>query len=194
MTDEPLIWVKGKSAGLGPFSPELAELYWRWEQDPAVMVGMGQQAPITLDLRRDGAQHQARDEGDLRFTVYDMTAAAPEPVGTTAVRIDPAARTGEYFILLGSKAIRRKGIGTEATRLTLDYAFNISHLACVHLTVLAPNTGAVTAYERAGFRRIGERRNSGYWLTQRCNEVLMDAIPEDFPGPSAIRPLIEPES
>ena len=43
----------------------------------------------------------------------------------------------------------------------------------------------------AGFRRIGERRDSGYWLGRRVNETLMDAIPADFPGPSAVRRLVE---
>ena len=56
----------------------------------------------------------------------------------------------------------------------------------------APNAGAVKAYEKAGFRTIGERRRSGLWLGQRVNEVLMDAIPEDFPGPSVVKHIAEP--
>lgn len=192
--DEPLIWLRGERAGLGPHTADLVDQYWQWEQDPAVMVGYGQQAPIPLSLRREGYQQQARISDELRFTVYDMTASPPAPAGTTAVRIAAALRTGEFVIQLGTEASRGRGIGTEATRLTLDYAFHISNLECVYLTVLAPNTRAIAAYERAGFRKTGERRNSGYWLGKRVNEILMDAIPEDFPGPSAVRHLIEEEN
>lgn len=160
-----------------------------------MLVGYGRQTPDSIEARREGYQHQARGTDDqLRFTVYDMTAAPPVPAGTTAVLIDHHVRTGEFIIQLGEDASRGRGIGTEATRLTLDYAFHVTNLACVYLTVLAPNTRAISAYEKAGFRKSGERRNSGYWLGQRVNEVLMDAIPEDFPGPSAVRNLVNGNS
>ncbi|MFV2172554.1 GNAT family N-acetyltransferase [Actinomadura sp. LOL_016] len=189
--DEPIIWISGNKAGLGPFSGELVDSYWRWEQDPAALVGYGRQTPDSLDNRREGFQHQARGTDDqLRFTVYDLTAATPSPAGTTAVLIDHHVRTGEFIIQLGPD-FRGKGLGTEATRLTLDYAFHVTALKCVHLSVLSPNISAIAAYERAGFRRIGERRDSGYWLGRRVNETLMDAIPADFPSPSAVRQLIE---
>lgn len=156
-----------------------------------MLVGYGRQTPDSLDSRREGYQHQARGTDDqLRFTVYDLTGDRPVPVGTTAVLIDHHVRTGEFIIQLGENASRGKGIGTEATRLTLDYAFHITNLRCVYLSVLAPNMAAIHAYEKAGFRKIGERRQSGYWLGQRVNEVLMDAIPEDFPGPSVVKSIV----
>ncbi|APU15583.1 GNAT family N-acetyltransferase [Actinoalloteichus fjordicus] len=186
------MWIRGDGAGLGPFSGDLVDQYWQWEQDPAVLVGYGRQTPDSLDNRREGYQHQARGTDDqLRFTVYDMSGAEPAPVGTTAVLIDHHVRTGEFVIQL-SAASRGRGIGTEATRLTLDYAFHITNLRCVYLAVLSPNTAAIRAYEKAGFRTIGERRQSGYWLGEPANETLMDAIPADFPGTSAVRHIVEP--
>ena len=185
------MWLRGERAGLGPFSGDLVDQYWRWEQDPAVLVGYGRQTPDSLDNRREGYQHQARGTDDqLRFTVYDLTSDTPTPVGTTSVLIDHHVRTGEFIIQLGENGNRGKGIGTEATWLTLDYAFHITNLACVYLSVLAPNMGAIRACEKAGFRKSGERRNSGYWLGQRGNEVLMDAIPEDFTGTSVVRNIV----
>ncbi|GAA4223597.1 hypothetical protein GCM10022254_01040 [Actinomadura meridiana] len=190
--DEPTIWISGERAGLGPFSADLVDLYWQWEQDPGALVGYGRQTPDSLDNRREGFQHQARGTDDqLRFTVHDMTTAPATPVGTTAILIDHHVRTGEFIIQL-SPTSRGKGIGTEATRLTLDYAFHITNLRCVHLSVLTPNTAAIRAYEKAGFRRIGERRQSGYWFGQPADETLMDAIPADFRGPSAVRRAVEP--
>jgi hypothetical protein len=43
------------------------------------------------------------------------------------------------------------------------------------------------AYEKAGFRVIGTRRQSGYWLGEPCDDILTDAIKDDFPGPSTVR-------
>jgi diamine N-acetyltransferase len=97
-------------------------------------------------------------------------------------------RTGEFVIQLSPAG---RGIGTEATRLILDYAFHIRNLRCVYLSVLSPNTAAIRAYEKAGFRKIGERRQSGYWLGHPASETIMDAIPADFPGPSIVRNMVE---
>lgn len=187
------MWLRSKTVGLGPFTSALAESYWKWEQDPRVLVGYGQQTPESLEERTEGLHHQLRrTDNQARFTVYDLSTDTPAPVGTTALQIDHHHRVAEFYILLGDQASRGRGIGTEATRLTLDYAFHVTNLECVHLTVLAPNVAGIRAYEKAGFRRIGERRRSGYWLGDRVNEVLMDAIREDFPGPSVVRNLIDP--
>jgi RimJ/RimL family protein N-acetyltransferase len=44
----------------------------------------------------------------------------------------------------------------------------------------------LTAYERAGFRRIGVRRGARISRGRPTDVVLMDAIPEDF-GASVLR-------
>lgn len=190
---EPLLWLSGDKAGLGPYQPELVESYWRWENDPRVLVGYGQQTPESLQARTDGIGHQVkRTDNQARFTIYDLTSPQPQPVGTTALIIEHRMRLAEFFILIGDTAHRGQGIGTEATRLTLDYGFHVTNLRCIHLAVLAPNKPAVRTYEKAGFRVIGHRRLSGYWLGEPCDEILMDAIYTDFPGPSLIRQAVEP--
>ncbi len=194
MTDllnEPALWLKGDVAALGPLDSKLAVLYWRWENNPRVRVGYGQQTPESLEERTEGLGYQLRrSSNQARFTVYDVTGPSPVPVGMTALDIDHPRRTAEFFVLVGDDNATGKGIGTECTRLTLDYAFHITNLRCVHLSVLTPNVGAIKAYENAGFRRIGERRQSGYWLGEPANELFMDAVPADFTGPSAVAALL----
>lgn len=177
--------------GLGPFTPELVESYWRWENTPTVLAGYGQQTPESLESRTEGIGYQVKNtDNQARFTIYDLTGDEPVPVGTTALVIEHKNRIAEFFILIGEDDHRGKGIGTEATRLTLDYAFHITNLRCVYLTVLAPNVAGIKAYEKAGFRVIGERRQSGYWLGEVVNEVCMDAIPAEFPGPSVVKSML----
>ena len=187
MTDRPTLWITGETCGLGPLRRDLAELYWQWENELRVMVGNGRQTPESLDQRVEGLGHQMkRTDSQARFTIYDTIGAEPVPVGTCELVIQHRWRNAEFFILLGS-GHRAKGIGTEATKLTLDYAFHITNLRNVYVTVLAPNTAGIKAYEKAGFRIIGARRQSGYWLGEPCDEILMDAIKDDFPGPFTVR-------
>lgn len=128
--------------------------------------------------------HQLRGE-NIRFTVYDLADDQPLPVGVATLLPDHSVRTAEFVIMLAPES-RGQGTGTAATRLTLDYAFHVTNLRMVWLKVLAPNAGAIRAYEKAGFRHVGPIRQAGYWLGQVCDELVMDALASEFTGPSAI--------
>jgi diamine N-acetyltransferase len=122
-SDGPLLWLRGERVALGPFSRDLIHDYWRWEQDPQVVIGYGRQTPESREARVAGYDAQARNtQGQARFTVYDLTTgSSPRPVGTTALLIDHQVRTAEYVILLGPEG-RGRGLAGEASLLTLDYA------------------------------------------------------------------------
>ncbi|MGQ4515558.1 GNAT family N-acetyltransferase [Streptomyces sp. DW26H14] len=175
-----------ETCGLGPYRGDLVETYWRWEQDLSVVVGFGQQRPETLESRTEGMALQLRGE-NIRFTIYDLTGGSPVPAGVATLLPDQAVRTAEYLVMLNPEA-RGRGLGSSATRLTLDYAYHVANLRMVWLKVLAPNKPAIRAYENAGFRPAGALREAGYWLGQSCDELLMDALASQFTGPSAINP------
>lgn len=190
MTTDPILWIKDDTCGLGPFRPDLIETYWQWEQDPALLVGYGRQAPESLAARTEGMSHQLRGE-NIRFTLYDVGGAEPLPVGVATLLPDHAVRTAEYIVMLAPEA-RGRGLGSAATRLVLDYAFHVVNLRMVWLKVLAPNLGGVKAYEKAGFQIVGALREAGYWLGRVCDELIMDSLARDFTGPSVVRALVDP--
>jgi diamine N-acetyltransferase len=82
--------------------------------------------------------------------------------------------------MLGER--RGQGLGTEATRLALDWAFTVLGLHNVDLRVFAWNRAAVRCYEKAGFRRAGLLRGGAVCLGRRFDVVIMDAIAEEFTG------------
>ncbi|GAA1439978.1 hypothetical protein GCM10009602_11790 [Nocardiopsis tropica] len=130
--------------------------------------------------------HQLRGAPDqARFTVYDVREEEPRPCGLASLLIDHQVRTAEFILVIAPEA-RGAGVGTTATRLTLDYAFHVIGLDMVWLKVLEPNTAGRNAYAKAGFREVGTLRSAGQWKGRRCGEVVMDAVPEDFPGPSVV--------
>ncbi|MER6842807.1 GNAT family N-acetyltransferase [Streptomyces platensis] len=187
-SSDPILWIGTDTCALGPYRADLVETYWRWEQDPTLLVGYGRQAPESLEARTEGMAHQLRGE-NIRFTIYDRTSGEPVPAGIATLLPDHAVRTAEYVIMLAPEA-RGRGLGTQATRLALDYAFHITNLRMVWLKVLAPNQAGIRAYEKAGFRTAGKLREAGYWLGQTCDEVIMDAVAGEFAGPSVVTPLL----
>ena len=64
--------------------------------------------------------------------------------------------------------------------------FHVLQLRNALLETLEWNLAGLTAYERAGFRRIGVRRGAVMSRGRATDLVIMDAVPEDF-GASVLR-------
>jgi diamine N-acetyltransferase len=182
---EPILWLRGERAALGPYVRELVPEYWRWESEPTTLIGSGLQSAETIYSRAETFDNQTR-WGHPYFTIYDNTDGHPVPVGLSALMVDSRTHTGELFITVGSEG-RGKGLAGEATRLTVDYGFHVANLRNIYLAVLAPNKAGIRAFTNAGFKEMGRRRGSGYWRGEVVDHVFMDIVPDDFPGPSVIK-------
>ena len=187
--DTPHFIVAGERVALGPLRPDLASTYARWMNDLEVRRGLdflGVAAPETQERWvADNLERSSKWEpAGVEFTVYDRSDSAP--VGTAGLLgISHAHGHATFAIAIAER--RGEGLGTEATRLVLDFAFHVLHLSNVMLETLEWNAAGLKAYERAGFRRIGVRRGAALSRGRRTDMVLMDAVPDDF-GPSVLRP------
>jgi len=176
---EPPIIVRGRRAGLGPLRRELIPTYARWQTDLEVLRGMGTSGQVPRVEATEAWYDQATrpDSTDVYFTIYDLDDLAP--VGTALlVRVDQHSGTAEFGITIGGR--RNLGLGTEATRLVLDWAFTVMGLHNVLLVTFSWNLAAIRAYTKAGFREIGRRRGAVVTLGRRYDQVLMDATAEEF--------------
>ena len=187
-SDEPDFIVVGDKVALGPLRRDLAADYARWMNQPEVRCGLNQMGIATPQSQEkwveDNLERGAQSEPEVvEFTVYDRKDSAP--VGTAGLLgILHAHGNAEFAIFLGER--RGQGLGTEATRLVLDFAFHVLQLRNVLLVTLEWNVAGLTAYERAGFRRLGVRRAAVISRGRPTNVVFMDAVPEDF-GASVLR-------
>jgi RimJ/RimL family protein N-acetyltransferase len=186
-SDEPDYIVVGEKVALGPLRRDLAVVYARWMNQLEVRRGLeyrGVATPQSQDKWVDeNIERGAKREPEgVEFTIYDR--ADGLPVGTAGLfHIVHAHGRAEFGIAIGER--RGQGLGTEATRLVLDFAFHVLQLRNVLLETLEWNVAGQTAYERAGFRRIGIRRGAANSRGRPTDVVLMDAVPQDF-GQSAL--------
>lgn len=184
---EPDFVVVGERVALGPLRPDLAPTYARWMNQLEVRRGLDYLGIASPESQEKWVQEnlERSAEGDpkaVEFTIYDRVDSVA--VGTVGLlRIAHGNGNAELGIALGER--RGQGLGTEAIRLVLDYAFNVLHLRNVMLETLAWNVAGLKAYERAGFRRIGIRRGAVVSRGRRSDLVLMDAVADEF-GPSAL--------
>lgn len=177
---EPQLVITGDRVGLGPLRADLVPTYQRWINDREVASGLGAHAVMTEEAERDWYEQASRTrDGQAFFTVYDLEDLAP--IGTASLfDVDHLSGRATFGILLGER--RGQGLGTEATRLTLEWAFSVLALYNVELRVWEWNQPAIRAYAKAGFREIGRRRGATVVMGRRYDAVLMDAIAPEFEG------------
>jgi len=183
---EPDFIVVGEKVALGPLRRDLAADYARWMNQLEVRRGhdyLGISTPQTQEKWvDDNVERGAKRAPEVvEFTVYDRADSAA--VGTAGL-VGIGHGRAEFAIVIGER--RARGLGTEATRLVLDFAFHVLQLRNVLLETLEWNAAGLAAYERAGFRRIGVRRGARISRGQPTDVVLMDAVPQDF-GASVLR-------
>jgi diamine N-acetyltransferase len=177
--------ITGERAALGVLRREHIARTTVWFNDPEVRGGLAHRGLPNEDGELKwyedvtAAAAVPRPE-KVAFAIHD--AADGELVGVCGIEnIDHNFLRAEFGIFIGDR--RGTGIGSDATRLALDWAFTILGLRNVLLETYEFNEGAVRAYERAGFQVIGRRRDSVLALGRRWDVILMDATAEGFESP-----------
>ena len=192
MTDRDFI-VTGERAALGMLRREYLPALASWFNDPEVRRGLAHRGVVNVEGEEKWfeamteAGYASRPE-----TVAFASHAADDGglVGTCSLeKIDHNFLRADFGIFMGRR--RGEGIGSDAARLVLDWAFHILGLRNVMLETYDFNEAAQRAYERAGFRMIGRRRDAVLALGRRCDVILMDATASDFDSPGLAKLLAD---
>lgn len=184
--------IAGERIEFRPVTAGLLPLIERWYNDLETSRTLG------VDWRPISTRRKARHlehllvSNEPHFAIHDRETATP--IGICGLDdIDAGQGTAEFSILIGDPVFRGRGYGTEATRLLLAYAFDVVGLNNVWLQVSSNNPAAIRAYEKAGFRQIGIRRESVRIGRDLIDDVYMDAIAEDVSQSRFHRLLHTPE-
>ncbi|MFC7327306.1 GNAT family N-acetyltransferase [Marinactinospora rubrisoli] len=96
------------------------------------------------------------------------------------MEVDTANESAAYRIALSAIEFTGQGLGKEATRLVLQYAFERVRLHRVWLEVYAFNMRAIATYRACGFSVEGRLRDALLWEGRRHDALLMAALEHDF--------------
>lgn len=167
----PVVNIVGDAVALGPGRRELVPILYRWDNDFAMRRTQGgTPAPWTLEREYAAYDGEGGDPRHVSFIVYRRVDW--RPIGFTAWHyIDQRHGSASFVLGIGEADCRGKGYGTEATRLMLDYAFTALGLHSALCTVYATNPGGLRAYQKAGFREFGRRREAHWMGGHRWDEI-----------------------
>jgi len=179
----PIFNIEGDLVALGPLRRDLLPVYQRWINDLGTMRTLGvPPLPMTSEKEQEWYDRQSKTEDDVPFTIYEKETL--RPIGNTGLHgVDYRNRSATFGILIGEPGRRGKGYGTETTRLMLDYAFTALGLHNVMLTVFEFNPAGIKAYQRAGFKEIGRRRECRRMGGRLWDEIYMDCLSGEFERP-----------
>lgn len=182
------IFLEGELVAIGPLRQRLASTYEAWERD-LELASRAMRAPHA-GVEGHGEPRLFREAarpGTHAFTVYETIydSKAPRPIGFAMLaNVDERHRTATYTIVLGERDTWGTGLGSAATKLVLDYAFDALGLASVELRVRTTDEQAIRAFERAGFTKVGVRRRALFAGASPEDLLVMDAVAEGRKAPA----------
>jgi len=175
----PVLNMCGRKVALGPIRRDLISTYLRWINDFEVTRTLDlPMRPFPLEFEENWYQRMTQSDHDIAFTVYEGKTL--RPIGNAGLhQIDHQHRSAEFGMAIGEKEFWGKGYGTETTALLLEYGFRNLGLHNIMLRVFANNEAAIRAYQRAGFRPIGVRREARRVSGEVWNIMFMDCLSSD---------------
>ena len=148
----------------------------RWYRDPEI-------ARLTRYQTRQMSQPEIERFFQVRMLAADALAysivelSSRRVIGfTTFSALDGDNGSVMFHITIGERDAWGRGLGTEATQLMLQHAFERLGLHRVGLTVFSYNTRAIRAYEKAGFRVEGRLREAIQRQGEFFDEVQMGIL------------------
>jgi diamine N-acetyltransferase len=174
--------VRGKQVGLGPWLDEYLDQWVQAIQDP--QLSLWNEGAFLMSTRDKEAAHfeQTIKSGGVNFAIF----ALPEVklIGLSGImRVNLRDQNGVLGISIFDNDYWGKGYGTEAVKLTVDYAFRFLNLHTVQLTTGSFNERAMRAYRKAGFKPMGRWREAQQFAGKRYDEVYMDCLVSEFEPP-----------
>jgi RimJ/RimL family protein N-acetyltransferase len=158
-----------------PAAPDLPSVI-RWYRDPEV-------ARLTRYQTRQMTQPEIQRFFEVRMLAPDALAYSIVELSTgrligftTFSALDGDNGSVMFHITIGERDAWGRGLGTEATQLMLQHAFERLGLHRVGLAVFSYNTRAIRAYEKAGFRIEGRLREAIQRQGEFFDEIQMGIL------------------
>ena len=172
-------FLEGKKVYLRPYQDEDNQMVYFGKNNTQVRETLFLFAPQTLEQVQAELKQWSSSKEITLFTICSLE--DNKPVGQTAfVRIDYVSRAAVFYLAIYNPESWSKGYGGEATRLMIDYAFDILNMNRLHLHVCAENNNAVEAYKKAGYSIEGTLRQAMYHHNRYIDFYVMGMLREEY--------------
>lgn len=144
--------IRGEQVYLRPITVEDTDMAVRWRNKETVVKNFIHREPVTRENHINWLENKV-----FRGLVHQFIICRNEddmPLGSIYLQnFEEEHKKAEWGIYIGEEAAYGKGIGTEAAKLVLNYAFEELGMHKVMSRVLAANKASLRMNEKAGYHR-----------------------------------------
>jgi RimJ/RimL family protein N-acetyltransferase len=153
----------------------------RWFNDPEVRRYLAVFEPMSKVKEERWFEARLSLENDFLFGIEVPVGDGWQLIGNVGLhRVDWVNSNCIFGIVIGEREFWGRGYGTQATRAALRFAFQTLNLHRVDLEAFAFNPRAIRAYEKAGFRLEGTRREALYQDGVYHDQHVMAILRSEF--------------
>lgn len=173
-------FIKGTRIDLCPRNSKYVNLYIKWKNDPKVRKYARNVVPRTLDDQKK--RFETRSEGLSEHISLDVWHKNDKkPIGNIGLNhIDWVNGWANAFLQIGEPDYWNKDIGTEATDLLIEYAFNELNLNKIQGGVAVDNIGSWSVAGKIGFEFEGIRKHEMYIDGKYIDAKIFRLLKEDW--------------
>lgn len=175
--------LKGKKVLLRPIKRSDLSFTLKWFNDSEVLQYLSSYLPMTEMSEEKWIEElgTTRKEKDVVFVIE--TKKAKRPIGNCGFHnINHKDQDAIFGIVIGEKNYWRRGYGTEAARLIIDYGFRQLNLNRISSCVLSFNERSIKLHKKLGFQEEGRRRKARFKNGQFGDEILFGLLREEWQG------------
>lgn len=174
----------GKRVQLRAYEEEDATILAKWINDPEVRLYLNARFPNSIKDEKEWIAALSESKGTPRNIVLGVELKRGRRlIGSVGLHmIDWVQRRAMTGSLIGPKAMRGRGYGTEAKNLLLDYAFGDLGMMSIWSFVVAGNEPSVRALKKQGYRQGGLFRRSAWFQGEWRDNLYFDIVREDWEG------------
>lgn len=172
--------LQGEKVRLRPVTEADLPCFVEWLKDREVtrwLAAIGE--PPTLPDELDWYEARRGDPDNVLWAIETLDGRL---AGNVELRLTPHAQRAEVGIAIQDRSRWGQGLGTDALRLVLAYAFEDLELNRVELTTDVANARAIRCYEKCGFVPEGTLRQHRLIDGKFGDTLMMSILKEEWAG------------
>lgn len=122
--------------------------------------------------------NRIRTQNDRYDAIIEVNQEAVGIIGL--LDINKIHQKAEYYILLGDRNYRGKGVAQKASNIILDYGFSRLHLNRIYLFTEKNNLVAQKLFEKIGFKKEGLLRNDIIHNRKTVDRYIYSFLASEF--------------
>lgn len=177
-TNHNVVCLRGEKVVLRPFDVALDfDLFMKWINEPDIVRCLLRIPPVYREQQLAWFKSLPH-ASEIVFTIETFNR---EIIGMSGLeRIDMVNGIAATWQIIGDNQFRGRGLGTDAKKLLLDYAFNTLRLEKIYAEIIAFNERSLHYNKKCGFREEGRLRNQIFREGKRHDLILLGILREEF--------------